>query len=185
MSCVFQAFRCPTQRSYTQALAFALTSFRLFADMSPEGQELPPQGAAPTALPIVSRDLPLPPAAAIELAGPAQWFIGQPTDEEQLHLELINRSRRDPTAEGKRLRGALMQHFERIGAYADAESQLFALADELPGDAGVAELGRSFYQRLTGLSDEAITAGGLPREEVVTGLQDFHRKTSCEPGRRQ
>ena len=80
------------------------------------------------------------------------------------------------------VRGALMRHFERIGAYADAESHLFALADDNPGDASLAELGKSFYQRLTGLSDEALAAGDLPREEVATGLQDFHRKMSCEPG---
>lgn len=36
-------------------------------------------------------------------AGPVLYEIGDPTDEEQLYLELINRSRADPAAEGVRL----------------------------------------------------------------------------------
>jgi hypothetical protein len=35
--------------------------------------------------------------------GPTLWSIGQPTDEEQLYLEYINRSRANPPAEGIRL----------------------------------------------------------------------------------
>lgn len=38
-----------------------------------------------------------------ELDPPILWSIGQPTDEEQLYLEYINRSRADPPAEGIRL----------------------------------------------------------------------------------
>ncbi len=35
--------------------------------------------------------------------GPTLYSIGQPTDEEQLYLEMVNRSRANPTAEGVRL----------------------------------------------------------------------------------
>src|SRR5690242_924638 len=35
--------------------------------------------------------------------GPTVYSIGDPTDEEQLYLEYINRSRADPSAEGVRL----------------------------------------------------------------------------------
>src|SRR5689334_5297819 len=43
-----------------------------------------------------------------ESAGPkplgvTPYSIGQPTDEEQLYLEYLNRMRADPTAEGQRL----------------------------------------------------------------------------------
>ena len=56
-----------------------------------------------------------PPAPPIETGGPVKvgprplgpspslYSIGQPTDEEQLYLEYINRSRANPTAEGVRL----------------------------------------------------------------------------------
>ena len=36
-------------------------------------------------------------------AGAAQYSVGDPTDEEQLYLELLNRARANPTAEGVRL----------------------------------------------------------------------------------
>ena len=44
-----------------------------------------------------------PRVAARPRAAPVQWSIGDPTDEEQLLLELMNRARADPAAEGDRV----------------------------------------------------------------------------------
>ncbi|HEY1174309.1 MAG TPA: carboxypeptidase regulatory-like domain-containing protein [Verrucomicrobiae bacterium] len=43
----------------------------------------------------------LPKAKATLAVGPTLYSIGQPTDDEQLHLELINRARANPPAEGQ------------------------------------------------------------------------------------
>ena len=45
----------------------------------------------------------VPPSPIFPAAGPVQYSIGEPTDEEQLYLELLNRSRANPPAEGVRL----------------------------------------------------------------------------------
>src|SRR5512140_2998499 len=59
---------------------------------------------APPAPPPVLKAKPGPPVEQGGPDGPTQpWSIGQPTDEEQLYLEYINRSRANPTAEGARL----------------------------------------------------------------------------------
>lgn len=65
--------------------------------------QAPPQ-AAPPAPPVevrqpgvLAQDLPEPQGGAI------LYSIGEPTAEEQYHLELVNRSRANPTAEGVRL----------------------------------------------------------------------------------
>src|SRR5262245_18024423 len=42
-------------------------------------------------------------SSIIKFGLPTIYSIGQPTDEEQLYLEYINRSRANPTAEGVRL----------------------------------------------------------------------------------
>lgn len=47
--------------------------------------------------------------------GPVQYSIGEPTDDEQFYLELLNRTRMNPTAEGVRL--ANTQDADTLGAY--------------------------------------------------------------------
>lgn len=64
-------------------------------------------------LPAVAQDLPVPPPVLTReampmlrqsrLAAGGNYSIGQPTGEEQYHLELINRARANPSAEGARL----------------------------------------------------------------------------------
>lgn len=44
-----------------------------------------------------------PEAPALRMPRTALWSIGTPSDQEQLYLELINRARANPTAEGVRL----------------------------------------------------------------------------------
>src|SRR5215208_4318672 len=78
----------------------------LFAEVGHAQTELRPSAALPQA----------PPPAVHEWApsqqvfpafrpqgGNLQYSIGQPTDEEQLYLEFINRARANPPAEGARL----------------------------------------------------------------------------------
>ena len=61
----------------------------------------------------------------------------------------------------------LLFHEEKRGRYAEAESVLHRLLarGDLTDLAAV-----SFYERLLLLEDERLTAGGLPREEVLEGL---------------
>ena len=60
--------------------------------------------APPTAPPIHHLDTPpLPAGPGPKPLGVTPYSIGQPTDEEQLYLEYLNRMRANPTAEGQRL----------------------------------------------------------------------------------
>jgi uncharacterized protein YkwD len=67
--------------------------------------ELAPTEAPPPPPEVAERKAPAEPAAR-EFAEPQlmQYSIGEPTDEEQLYLELINRARANPAAEALRLR---------------------------------------------------------------------------------
>lgn len=65
------------------------------------GQELP----APPAPPLIGNDFSKKPAVAgsATASASAAFSIGDPTDEEQLYLELVNRARATPQAEANRL----------------------------------------------------------------------------------
>jgi hypothetical protein len=58
------------------------------------------------------------------------------------------------------------------GDFARAEDTLFAWLDQHPGDR-VARAGEAFYDHLAALGDEALDAGGLPRDEVDEGRAAF------------
>ena len=58
--------------------------------------------------------------------------------------------------------------FECAGQYADAED---ALDQELALGPEAKAWGVAFYRRLLGLPDDALSRGGLPREEVYAGLK--------------
>lgn len=74
--------------------AFALAALPAFAQ---------PFLAPPTAHPIIKGDPSARAAAAPPTAAaPSQYSVGDPTDEEQLYLELINRARLDPAGEARR-----------------------------------------------------------------------------------
>jgi uncharacterized protein YkwD len=68
-------------------------------------QIVEPVNAPPTPPPVQHRELMLTPSIQASDFGPATtlYSIGSPTDEEQYYLELINRARANPTAEGLRL----------------------------------------------------------------------------------
>lgn len=74
----------------------------------------------------------------------------------------------------------LHHYFAAAGSYARAEDALFAWLDAL--DAAVSDsrqvqylsdMGGSFYRSLDGVGDDALEAGGLPRDEVEEGRRSF------------
>jgi hypothetical protein len=72
-----------------------------------------------------------------------------------------------------RTNAMLMCHYERTGEFAKAENALFGMVDAEPASVELLEFGRSFYQRVLGLDDRALTAGNLPRAEVKAGLAEL------------
>jgi hypothetical protein len=68
---------------------------------------------------------------------------------------------------------ALMQHYERLGNYAKAEDMLHGLLETGEGQEEMLELGKAFYRRLLGKSDDTLTTGNLPRAEVEAGLREI------------
>jgi hypothetical protein len=73
----------------------------------------------------------------------------------------------------------LMQHYERSGQFAKAEDALFAMLETERGNAGLADFGVSFYERLQGQSDASLAAGNLSRPELETGLAELRGR--CRP----
>jgi hypothetical protein len=72
----------------------------------------------------------------------------------------------------------LMHHYERIGEFARAEDALFDVLEAEPSNAEFLEFGRSFYQRLLRMNDDALLMGNLPRTEVQAGLADLDGRKS-------
>jgi hypothetical protein len=76
----------------------------------------------------------------------------------------------------------LMHHYERTGQFGKAEDALFALLGANPGNPAVIKFGIAFYQRLLTKSDEALSAGNLPRSEAQEALNELRRQ--CGPSSR-
>jgi hypothetical protein len=70
----------------------------------------------------------------------------------------------------------LMQHYEIVGEFGRAEDMLFTMLDSDLRNAGVLELGESFYRRIGHKSDAALQLGNLPRAELQSGLEEFRRR---------
>ncbi len=70
----------------------------------------------------------------------------------------------------------LMQYFERTGNFARAEDVLFEIAEAGDFQAELRRFGVSFYERLLARTDEQLQSGGLPREEVESGLEEFKNR---------
>jgi hypothetical protein len=77
----------------------------------------------------------------------------------------------------------LMQHYERLAEFAKAEDALFAMIQEQPGNLELLNFGIGFYQRLERQSDDALTAGNLPRSEIQAGLAQLVARRSVEPAK--
>src|SRR4051812_43605642 len=89
------------QLKYSQKQIFCAVALAILAFGSAYAQQVP---APPTPPPtIYNSPAHVTAAAAPIAAAPTQYSIGNPTDEEQLYLELINRARKDPNAEALRL----------------------------------------------------------------------------------
>ncbi len=96
-------------------VAFSLLLVVLRAEL--QADEIEPQ-APPAPPPIIVRDAAalVPDVGLRPAGGPALYSIGQPTDEEQLYLEYINRARANPPAEGSWL--AALTDPDVVNAYA-------------------------------------------------------------------
>lgn len=70
-------------------------------------------------------------------------------------------------------RAALMQHYERVGDFAKAEDELFAILDSETNSPHLLDWGIAFYERLMRLSGDALVAGNLPRCEVESSLAEL------------
>lgn len=71
----------------------------------------------------------------------------------------------------------LVDHYESRGLYAQAEDVLFEL---LESDSSRVEgnltAGEQFFDRIMLVPDESLELGGLPRHEVVQGVEDLRRQ---------
>ena len=70
----------------------------------------------------------------------------------------------------------LMQHYERVGAFAKAEDALFAMLEAEPNQPKLLDFGIAFYQRLRNQSDAGLMVGNLSRPELDAGLADLDRR---------
>lgn len=136
-------------------------------------------------------------ATLFKQAGDVAFGRGQPGAARAfylkgLHLLLLTLREREPgevpefvpaieaflkTLEGEPLpvqtSALLMQFYEQSGQFAHLEDTLFSLLDLEPDNVDFLNLGVEVYRRLQSQSDEALEAGGLPREEVASGLAEL------------
>ena len=69
----------------------------------------------------------------------------------------------------------LFRYYQFIGEYSKAEDILFELADSKYPD--IILEGKNFFQRLSQKSDVELSAGNLPREELIIGIDDLNKKS--------
>ena len=69
----------------------------------------------------------------------------------------------------------LFRYCELIGEYSKAEDLLFELVDSKYPD--IISEGKNFFQRLSQKSNEELSAGNLPREELKNGIDDLNKKS--------
>ena len=74
------------------------------------------------------------------------------------------------------IQALLMQYYERMGAFGQAEDRLFSIIDQQPQNPAVLDFGEAFYRRLEAQSDDALAAGNLPRAEVQMGLAQLRAR---------
>ncbi|MNW01505.1 hypothetical protein D3C71_1971480 [compost metagenome] len=76
-----------------------------------------------------------------------------------------------------------MNHYESRGLYAQAEDVLFELLEsDRSRVEGNLTAGERFFDRILRVPDESLELGGLPRHEVIQGVEDLRRQfgTSLE-----
>jgi hypothetical protein len=77
----------------------------------------------------------------------------------------------------------LFDYFNKVERYAAAEDILFELIEadltpENPSIFQISQKGLQFYNRLLQKEDFELLAGGLPRNEVIDGLEQFKQKVA-------
>jgi tetratricopeptide (TPR) repeat protein len=92
----------------------------------------------------------------------------------ELATDLVKRS--DGMALTAAQRIGLTRVLEALGRYADAEDALFEAIEDEPEDPGFVDEGIAFYQRLLAKRDADLDTGGLPRDEVKSGLSELLRR---------
>lgn len=70
----------------------------------------------------------------------------------------------------------LIQHYERLAEFGKAEDALFSMLETQPDSLDLLNFGVGFYRRLEQKSDEALSAGNLPRAEIQAGLAQLARQ---------
>lgn len=83
----------------------------------------------------------------------------------------------EKTANGPRpaaLRRRLVRYLETRGRYALAEDEIFDWAET--GEEAARAEGLAFYERLRAMNEDVLQRGGLPRDEVAQGREEFARK---------
>lgn len=66
-------------------------------------------------------------------------------------------------------------YWEKAERFGEAEDALFAVAKVVDADDTTWALGRGLYKRLLEKTDEELEAGGLPRDEIESGLEEWER----------
>ncbi|MDP4091101.1 MAG: DUF6483 family protein [Bacillota bacterium] len=74
----------------------------------------------------------------------------------------------------------LFKYYEMTGSYGKAEDMLFEMLEMEDRNPEAAEMGISFYERLTGLEEEVLIKGNLPLNEVSEGMRKLKRYCGIE-----
>ncbi len=82
---------------------------------------------------------------------------------------------------GEAISKKLLWYFEWTGRFAKAEDSLYELLD---AGAAIAAEGEAFYQRLLDKPDAELSAGNLPRAEVMEGMREFRQKIADAESRK-
>jgi hypothetical protein len=75
----------------------------------------------------------------------------------------------------------LFDYYNKTGQFDAAENKLFELieSDQTPENSAgpeISQKGIKFYKKLLQMDDAELIAGGLPRNEVIDGLEQFKQK---------
>lgn len=71
------------------------------------------------------------------------------------------------------VQGELFGYYHAVARYAQAEDVFWQWVETSEFHQNVVNRGHKFYNKLLTLSDEALSAGSLPRSEVLAGLEEI------------
>ncbi|HEY0020056.1 MAG TPA: DUF6483 family protein [Longimicrobium sp.] len=70
----------------------------------------------------------------------------------------------------------LIECLQKMGRYASAENELWRALDVIPQSDEIFRIGTRFYSSLMYINEQDLIKGGLPRDEILQGFLDFHRR---------